>query len=133
MPKLSAIGELSGRAIEEWVGATPDTPVPERVVLRVLLRQNRRCAITGASLRRGYWIIDHRIPLEDGGENREGNLQIITGSASAKKTAREAEERAKVRTIAKKHLGIKKSPRPMPGSRASAWKKLMNGQTVRRA
>jgi 5-methylcytosine-specific restriction protein A len=127
--KLPATGELSGRAVEEWIGATPDTPVPPRVVLRVLLRQNRRCAMTGALLHRGYWIVDHRTPLADGGENREMNLQLITGKASAKKTAWEATDRAKVRAITEKHLGIKQSSRPIPGSRNTPYRRKINGQT----
>ena len=31
-----------------------------------------------------------------------------------------------------KHLGIKRSARPMPGSRASKWKQKLNGQVVLR-
>lgn len=131
MTRLPSTGELSGRAIPEWIGATPDTPVPDRVVLRIILRQNHKDAVTGLPIRPGF-IVDHRTPLADGGENRERNLQIINGDTSAVKTAVEATSRAKVRLIAKKHLGIGRTRNPIPGSRGTPFKKKFSGEVVRR-
>ena len=107
-----------GRSTEEWIGKTADTwPPPEAVQLRVLLRQDGKCAITGHRFAPGdKKRLDHIIPLADGGKNRESNLQwLLDDEAHKPKTKREAGERAKVRARAKSHAGIKTPPkRPIP-------------------
>jgi 5-methylcytosine-specific restriction endonuclease McrA len=132
MTKLPATGELSGRSVLEWIGKTPDTPVPDRVVLRILLRQERRCALTGVPLVKGEWTCDHIIPLADGGENRESNLHLIAKAPDKLKTSEEAKSRAKVRRIIKKSAGITKPKKPFPGSRGSKYKRTLNRGTVLR-
>lgn len=83
--------------------------MPPSVQLRVLVRQNGKCAITGRKFRHGdAKQLDHTIPRADGGENREGNLQWILADKGHKpKTATEASERAKVRAKARADAGIK--------------------------
>lgn len=111
-PYIEAKGDLSGRAIPEWIGATPDTPVPDRVTLRVLLRQSRRCARSGRLIRGGDKTqTDHIISLKRGGQNREGNLQVILLAEHIEKTSEEKTEDAKVERIQKKHYGIWKPKR----------------------
>lgn len=39
--------------------------------------------------------VDHKVPLEDGGLDTVGNLQLLTTKQHAEKTAREAKARAK--------------------------------------
>lgn len=113
-PYIEAKGDLHGRSIPEWIGANADTPVPEKVALRVLLRQSRRCAISGRVIRPGDpKRIDHIIPLKQGGQNRESNLQIILDDEHKGKTAIEAGENAKVERIQRKHYGLRK--------RSPAW------------
>jgi hypothetical protein len=51
------------------------------------------------------------VPLADGGENRERNIQILCAPCSTVKTSGEATERAKVRAKAKTHLGINTPPK----------------------
>lgn len=132
--KIPAKGELHGRAIEEWVGKTPATPVPDHVVLRIMLRQERKCAISGARLgKRGTYHADHKIRLKDGGENRESNLQVILVEPHKIKSAHERRIGKKVTRLQKKDLGIwKPKSRPMDGTRASGLKKKMSGEVVRR-
>jgi 5-methylcytosine-specific restriction endonuclease McrA len=76
---------------------------------------------------------DHIIALRDGGENRETNFHAICRAAHATKTAREAKDRARVNSLKAKHLGYeRKASQPMPGSKASKWKRRMDGTTVLR-
>ena len=49
------------------------------------------------------------------------------------KTDREATDRSKGRRVSEKHFGAKKvKSRPMMGTKASGWKKKLNGEVVRR-
>lgn len=96
------------RTIPEWIGKTDDSVPPPRVKQRILVeRQDRKCALTGAPIPPGITPhYDHIIPLRDGGENRESNLQAVMPDAHKRKTAREAKERAKVDAIIKSSYGL---------------------------
>jgi len=97
---------LTGRAVDEWIGKTPDTQPPKAVKDRLFLRQNGRCAITGTKIRPGDKTdVDHVTPLKDGGENRESNLQIVLVEAHREKTKRENKERAHYKRVRLKHHG----------------------------
>lgn len=118
-----------GRATEEWVGATPDTPIPPRVHDRVYLRFDGVCQC-GCRMKIpvGQRDTDHKVALINGGENRESNLVPIIRDHHKKKTAADVAEKAKVSSIRMKHLGIKKKKsRPLPGSRGSGIRIPMNG------
>ena len=105
--KIPASGDLTGRAVEEWIGKTPDSTPPQSVIDRLFLRQRGRCAISGHKFRPGEAKeADHIVPLKDGGENREGNLQLITAEVHRDKTAAENGSRAKERRMRLKHLGL---------------------------
>jgi 5-methylcytosine-specific restriction protein A len=75
---------------------------------------------------------EHINPLWLGGDNSASNRAPAHADCARQKTAREAKGRAKGRRIAEKHMGAHKAKRPMPGSRASKWKKKMDGTTVLR-
>lgn len=85
---------------------------------------------------RDAWRADHIIRHAEGGEDTPENLQPIclacdTGPDG--KAAHDTREIAKGKRVAEKHFGIReKRGRPMPGSRASDWKRLMDGTVVRR-
>ena len=106
----------AGRSVAEWIGATPDTAIPDRVKLRVFRRHGGICHITSRKISPAdRWDADHVIALCNGGENREGNLApALKDSINAHKakTAADVAERAKVDARAKKHLGIKKRVAP---------------------
>lgn len=122
------------RSVPEWIGATPDTPVPPRVRLRVFQRFDGVCQLSKRKIMAGEaWEADHKVALCNGGENRESNLVPVLRAKHREKTAEDVAEKAKVDRIRKKHLGIKtKSGRPMPGSKASGIRKRMNGKVERR-
>lgn len=109
--KIAAAGELHGRAIPEWVGATPDTPCPLYVQARILLRQSRKCALTGVKIRPGDKThADHKIRLKDGGANSESNIQIVLIPPHKEKTAVENSEGSKEDRVRRKHLNLWPKP-----------------------
>ena len=94
------------RSLEEWVGATPDTPIPPRVRARVFERHGGVCHISGRKIRAGdAWECDHVIALVNGGENRESNLAPALTDKHREKTAEDVEIKSKVARQRAKHLG----------------------------
>ncbi|CAN7498313.1 HNH endonuclease [Phyllobacterium sp. LjRoot231] len=121
------------RYVDEWIGKSDDSVPTAACKRRILDRQDRKCATTGKTFVDGDKIeYDHVVPLWLGGANREDNLQAILFAAHQRKTAVEATVRSKINSQINKSFGLKKSSNPMPGSKASGWKKKMNGEVVPR-
>jgi 5-methylcytosine-specific restriction enzyme A len=100
------------RKTPPWIGTTDDAKVPLQVQLRVLVKQKGRCAITGHKFTPGdAKRLDHIIPLADGGAHAEPNLQWILDVEHKAKTKGEAQERARVRSLAAKHAGLERPKR----------------------
>lgn len=97
------------RSVAEWIGRTDDSTPTDACKLRILDRQGNRCASTGAEFTpTNKPDFDHLVPLWLGGENRESNLQAISGASHKRKTQAEATVRAKINSVRKKHLLSKK-------------------------
>lgn len=132
------------RTKKEWVGKTDDAMPPNTVRLRIYRKQDGKCAVCPRKLRPGNITLDHRKPLEDGGENRESNCQLIcTDPCSLEKTGEENSRRADADRFAIKQLGLDKVDPPrrdtkqkvkrvMPGSRKSRFKRKLDGTVVER-
>lgn len=121
------------RSVDEWVGSTPDVKIPDRVRLRVFEAHGGICALTGIKIRPGdQWDLDHEIALANGGQHRESNLRPVLREAHRKKTAEDVRIKAKAARVRKKHLGITKPKSSLPGSKASRWKRTIDGRTVLR-
>lgn len=121
------------RSLKEWIGKTHDTRVPDRVRLRVFERCGGICHISGRRIRPGErWELEHVIALVNGGEHREHNLAPALVVPHRDKTRQDVAEKAMIYRKRAKHLGLKKSKRPMPGSRASGFKRRMDGTVVKR-
>ena len=121
------------RQTEEWIGRTDDTAPPPRVKDRIIERQGKCCAITGRRFRPGDRVdFDHIIALCNGGENRESNLQAIIGDKHKEKTREDVRIKAKNASVRKRHLGIEGKKHIVPGSKASPWKKHLDGSVSRR-
>lgn len=125
------VNDMTARTLPEWIGASPDTPFPPRVRLRILLRQNGRCALCPAKIV-GSFVCDHVVALVNGGENRESNGQAICRACDKVKTAGDVAEKAKTASMAKAAHGLKRPKAVIPGSRASGWKHKINGSWERR-
>lgn len=123
------------RSVPEWVGATSDTRIPDRVRLRVYLRADGRCLLCGRKIGNGgvNWHCDHISALVLGGENRESNLRPICEWCHYRKTKTDIAEKAVTYRKRKASLGLKRSKNPMPGSRSSRWKKKMDGTVILRS
>lgn len=121
------------RSVPEWWGKTDDTPIPDRVRLRVFERHNGICHRVGRKIRVGeLWECDHIIALAIGGEHCESNLAPILKDAHKEKTREDVALKAKIYRKKAAHLGLKKSRNPMMGSKASGWKRKMDGTVVKR-
>jgi len=101
---------VTARTLQEWIGATPDTPVPPRVKARVFLAYDGRCGICERKLASGdKWECDHVQALVNGGENRESNLQPACEWCHRAKTREDVAEKATVARKRAKHIGVRKT------------------------
>lgn len=120
------------RALPEWIGKTNDAAIPPRVQERVALRSERLCVKctreTGPALR---GECDHAIPLIIGGQHRESNLQWLCVECHSSKTKRDVKLKSKMAKSRQREQGIRKTKHPIPGSRASGWRKRMDGTVER--
>ena len=96
------------RSLPEWIGKSPDAPIPSRVKLRIFERDKGRCHISGRLIRAGEsWDADHIIALCNGGEHRESNLAPALADKHREKTKADVAEKADTYRIRAKHLGLK--------------------------
>lgn len=92
------------------------------------------CHLCGGKIAVGErWEVSHDIPLELGGADDDANRKPAHYRCHRTHTATvDAPNIARAKRREAKHIGAKRSSRPMPGSKASPWKRKMNGQTVER-
>lgn len=87
----------------------------------------------GLPLQRGRFTYDHRNPEYFSKDNSLENCQILGFCCDKPKTKTDQRTIAKSRRIQDRGKGIKRMPRvPMPGSRASGWKKTFGNGWVKR-
>lgn len=103
------------RALPEWIGKTPDSPVPPRVRLRVFLRYDGRCQCgCNRTIRPGEkWNLEDTIALINGGENRESNKKPWLEEHHKRKTKEDVAEKSRVYRKAAKHFGAVRQKRKM--------------------
>lgn len=125
---------MTARAVTEWIGSSPEAKIPSRVQERVWLRCGGRCQLEcGRKLFPGdKWEIDHKHALINGGEHRESNLRLVCVPCHRIKSDEDVAEKALVSKKRQKHIGIKRTSRPMPGSKASGLRRRMDGTVERR-
>ena len=103
---------MTGRAVPEWIGSSPDAAVPARVRLRVFERHGGKCHLTGRKIMAGDpWDLDHIKALCNGGEHRESNLAPALRDKHREKTAEDVAEKSKTYRMRAKHLGIWPKPK----------------------
>lgn len=82
---------------------------------------------------RERWIDEHIIPLSRGGTNEWDNRGPAHERCAREKTKSDNSGAAKDKRVFAKHIGARvHKSRPMPGSRASPWKKKMDGTVEKR-
>jgi|GEM_PF-1449740 len=125
-----------GRELDEWVGATADSAIPDRVRLRVYDKAKQSCTICTRPLRAGEkWTLEHVIALINWlptelmpHGNRESNLGVTCCNCLAPKNAADVAEKSDTYDKRRKHIlpkddkpkfgGFRKAP---PGFKFS-WK-----------
>ena len=90
------------------------------------------CEGCGVILVAGNVNFDHDISDGLGGDNSLANCKVLCIKiCHAKKTLTQDNPiMQKADRVLKKTYGIAKSRNPMPGSRNSPWKKMMNGKVI---
>lgn len=112
----------------------PRKPLTPKQRLELFIRHKGICCICGGKIDgvREMWD-EHVNPLWLDGDNKAENRAPAHAKCARQKTAAEATDRAKVRSIAEKHFGAHRpKTKPMPGSRRSKWKRKMSGEVVLR-
>lgn len=126
---------MTARSVPEWIGPKPETAVPDRVKARIILAQRGICAC-GCGVKLGAVgeriEFDHTQALIIGGENRESNLRALRSRCHKSKTRQDVAQKSIEARKRAKHLGIKTSRNPIPGSKSSRWKKKLDGTVVPR-
>ena len=122
------------RTVAEWIGKSPDEPVPQRIRVRVWTRADGCCQSCTRKIAAGErWVADHIKAIINGGENRERNLQLLCDWCDRKvKTPADVAEKADTYRVRSKHLGVHKAKTPMPHGKHSATKRKMDGTIVDR-
>jgi 5-methylcytosine-specific restriction protein A len=109
------------------------TEFPRKILAAGYERAGGCCEKCGAKLKVGEGRGDHIIPDQLGGPATLDNLQILCVPCHADKTRSDVRQIRKSDRQRDKHTGaFKPRGRPMPGSRASGWKRTMDGRTIRR-
>ena len=103
----------------------------------LFLARGGKCECCGRRIRAGeIWHLDHRIALENGGDNSDGNLSVLCTWCHKDKTKEDHAKAAKSRHVATAHvvptIHRQKKWKPLPGSRRSGWRKRMDGTVERR-
>lgn len=120
------------RSVPEWIGKTDDTPVPDRVKLRVFMAHDGVCHIAGRKIRPGEpWDAEHVVAIINGGQNRESNLAPALRSKHPEKTARDMAQKSATYRARKSNLGIKKRSQ-FACAKTSKFKKKIDGTVVLR-
>ena len=111
-PEALTTSPGGGRAVPEWCGATADTPIPDRVKLRIWEREQGRCYLSGLKINalKDSFQYEHVIPVGlDGSMNRESNIRLALTAPHKEKTKRDRLAINKATRTARKHLGIHKA------------------------
>lgn len=97
----------TARSLPEWIGETPDTPVPPRVRVRVFDRCGGRChRCTRKILTGEKWTLEHLKAAINGGANRESNFGVTCSWCLPDKNAEDVAEKSSVYTKRAKFLGV---------------------------
>lgn len=101
-----------GRPVPEWIGATADSKIPDRVKLRVRDREGDVCYLSGRKITASDEVdYDHKIALVnwtgEGHGNRESNIFPVIRAKHREKTKQDVAEKAATARVRKKHLGIR--------------------------
>lgn len=114
----------------------PRKPLTKLQRAKMFAEHNAVCCIckTKIDAPREKWIDEHMIPLSRGGNNDMDNRGPAHERCATAKTKVDKAGLAKDRRIYANHIGAKekRKSRPMPGTKASGWRKRFDGTWERR-
>lgn len=118
------------RTVPEWIGKTDNAPIPTRVKLRILRRQEDRCAGIWSSGEQCTVVFDerhlpefdHRPAIINGGQNRESMIFALCEACHDALYPGDMAEKSRTNAIKAKHLRLKGPKRPWP-KRRDPWGK----------
>lgn len=115
----------------------PRKPLTDQQKARLFLERGCRCHRCKRKLGPSdTWSDEHIIALENGGTNAWENRDISCSWCKPLKDAEDHKKAAKGRHVATSCIiprsQRRRKGRPMPGSKASGWKRTMSGEWVRR-
>ncbi|MBN9434015.1 MAG: HNH endonuclease [Bosea sp.] len=107
---------------------------PSKVRTQAFQRAAGFCEQCGSKLFPGKFAYDHVLPDALGGEPVLENCEVLCDGCHGAKTAHGDVPRiAKANRQRAAHIGARtKTSRPLPGSKASGWRKRMDGTVERR-
>lgn len=106
---------------------------PKSVKVAAFERASGNCEICTARLYPPRFHYDHILPDWLGGKPTLENCQCLCENCHRSKTSSQDVPRiAKAKRQRDKHIKARKYRKPMPGSRASGWRKRMDGTVERR-
>lgn len=116
------------------VATTPRRTMPPARRLKIWERHKGVCILCKEKIDgvREPWTIEHIRALGLGGEDTDDNCGPAHEGCRRKKDKGDVAAIARAKRRKAKHLGIRQSRNPMPGSKASKWKKPFNGPAVLR-
>jgi ribosomal protein L34E len=108
-------------------------PLTQKQKLKMFIANDGICCVCGRKINgvKEAWD-EHDDPLWLNGTNADNNRKPAHAKCARSKSADEAVARGKVQRVAERHFGAKKTKQPFPGSRASPWKRRMDGTVVKR-
>ena len=110
--------------------------ISTRERLRLFTLHNGICHLCGGKINgaREAWEVSHDIPLELCGADDDENRKPAHAKCHKVQTATiDVPRIAKAKRREAKHIGAKAPSRnPMPGNKASKWKRKISGEVVRR-
>lgn len=109
--------------------------ISSRERVAIFGRAHGRCHLCGEKIGLAErWDIEHVVALALGGDEApmSENLQPAHAACHAPKTSEDAGRIAKAKRVEARHLGAKKPRSVLPGSRASGWKKKIDGSVEKR-
>lgn len=101
---------------------------------RIFEAHKGTCHICGQAIdgTRDRWEVEHLVPYALTRDDSDGNLAPAHASCHASKTAEDVTQIAKAKRVERKHGGAHRPQTILPGSKASKFKRKIDGTTVRR-
>jgi 5-methylcytosine-specific restriction enzyme A len=120
-----------------WIPIDDRTRLTRKQIAVLFLSQDGLCPLCSMKLHtKGHvpvsFIDEHMLARGIGGSESMDNRALVCIPCAKAKTVADKGAIEKCKRVRDRHIGAKRSRNPMPGSRASGWRKRMDGTAERR-